>query len=784
MENEDLSDRLTKLENRLARIEEALRLSRSGQPIPPHIPARPPPLPPQPTPITPVMESMSPTTAPSDVFSYLSTPISPPRQANMERTIGLKWAGWVGALVLVIGAGLGIQFAYDQGWFAAISPSIRLILLALIGLALMACGEWVFRKINHHSAVGPFAAGIAILFLTAYTGYAYYGLYPRGTAFGLMMIAVLFGAAVAIRGSLASIAVLSLIGGLLAPALLPTQNPQLVEFFGYLLALQAVSLFLAWFGGTPKWWTTRAVSLIGICIWLAVVIESISTDSVPLALLFVFFYALLYQSELILTAAPADSAYVPAAAEFSTLVTAIAVAGILALLRDHTDAFRATCVLGVSIAAGLLAAALWFSSKARPALRVLCFGFVLQAVALFVLVIPVALSGLWIAAAWGLLALVFAVLAALLNLRTSRFAAGAVWALAVVKVFLWTWDIGAGPHNRINQIWLSLPGLSIPAYIVMVCLLALAGHMIAILIRPAAAKFDDTSEAQLPHAMAVFASLIWIGCTLFSLPALATTAGMAILAAILILQSKWLNDPRAALHATAIVALAALKWLTIDTVLTWGSTAPLIINWTLLTPNTVIGLALAVEFLLAARGPQQEISDTYRGPSALTAAKSLAVLVLLWAGSMEINRAFTFVTSLAAVAVHRELAEQVVLSIFWATFAVGSVIAGFYRPSAPLRYFGLALFGVTILKVVLVDLSQVSAGYRILSFIGLGALLLCTSVLYGKLSPRLLHHPTPDAQAAKFSVPPQSENPLESSARIASPGRCADAQIPEPPPTA
>ena len=42
------------------------------------------------------------------------------------------------------------------------------------------------------------------------------------------------------------------------------------------------------------------------------------------------------------------------------------------------------------------------------------------------------------------------------------------------------------------------------------------------------------------------------------------------------------------------------------------------------------------------------------------------------------------------------------------------------------------------LKVVFVDLAHAGQGYRVLSFLGLGLLLLGTSVLYGKLSPRLL----------------------------------------------
>jgi uncharacterized membrane protein len=66
------------------------------------------------------------------------------------------------------------------------------------------------------------------------------------------------------------------------------------------------------------------------------------------------------------------------------------------------------------------------------------------------------------------------------------------------------------------------------------------------------------------------------------------------------------------------------------------------------------------------------------------------------------------------------------------------VALGFAIRVAGVRYFGLALFALTVVKVFFVDLSTVSTGYRILSFLGLGLLLLGTSVLYGKLSPVLL----------------------------------------------
>jgi uncharacterized membrane protein len=46
------------------------------------------------------------------------------------------------------------------------------------------------------------------------------------------------------------------------------------------------------------------------------------------------------------------------------------------------------------------------------------------------------------------------------------------------------------------------------------------------------------------------------------------------------------------------------------------------------------------------------------------------------------------------------------------------------------RLAGMALLGLVVLKVFAVDMRALSAGYRIISFVGVGALLLAISLLY------------------------------------------------------
>jgi len=69
-------------------------------------------------------------------------------------------------------------------------------------------------------------------------------------------------------------------------------------------------------------------------------------------------------------------------------------------------------------------------------------------------------------------------------------------------------------------------------------------------------------------------------------------------------------------------------------------------------------------------------------------------------------------------------------SAFFMAFGAVLLVLGFGRHSALLRWQGLLLLAVAIGKVFLVDISALSQGFRIISFLGLGALLLAVSFVY------------------------------------------------------
>jgi len=177
-----------------------------------------------------------------------------------------------------------------------------------------------------------------------------------------------------------------------------------------------------------------------------------------------------------------------------------------------------------------------------------------------------------------------------------------------------------------------------------------------------------------------------------------------------------------------LMALLACKWILIDAIgpRMFHGALPVDVGTNLQAIAGGVCIAGLVTLSALALDPR------WRRPLIL-----LGVILLLCLTSLEIDRAFERVKS-AGIFADPARARQMALSIFWSAFAVAAVGAGFATRFAQLRYLGLALLAITLMKIVVIDMRQVSTGYRILSFMGVGLLMLGTSVIYGKVSPKLL----------------------------------------------
>ena len=97
-------------------------------------------------------------------------------------------------------------------------------------------------------------------------------------------------------------------------------------------------------------------------------------------------------------------------------------------------------------------------------------------------------------------------------------------------------------------------------------------------------------------------------------------------------------------------------------------------------------------------------------------------------------------------------ASSLALSVIWTVLASAFIGVGLARDFAPLRFLAMALFGLTVLKVFLVDLSSLGGIYRILGFIGVGLVLLAVSFLYQRGRAEAFCHRGTETTELNFAV--------------------------------
>ncbi|MGB4330876.1 MAG: DUF2339 domain-containing protein [Dethiobacteria bacterium] len=107
-----------------------------------------------------------------------------------------------------------------------------------------------------------------------------------------------------------------------------------------------------------------------------------------------------------------------------------------------------------------------------------------------------------------------------------------------------------------------------------------------------------------------------------------------------------------------------------------------------------------------------------------------AGLLLLIFGSLEIHRFGSVLAWRTGARDYYYNMALMMVSLFWGVSAAALMAAGFIRKLPLLRYAAIGLLSLTVVKVLLFDLSFLEPAYRIISLVVSGLILLAVSYLY------------------------------------------------------
>ncbi|MBZ9995990.1 DUF2339 domain-containing protein [Mesorhizobium sp. BH1-1-4] len=191
------------------------------------------------------------------------------RQSDVETALGTRWAVWVGGIALALGGLFLIRYTIEAGIFG---PGVRLTMAAVLGLVLVAGGEFIRRtgfKVPVQGVAGAYipailtAAGAFILFGTVYAAHGIYGFIGPALAFTLLgAIGVATLAAALVHGQ--ALAGIGLVGAMATPALVASTAPNVWALFGYLAIVLAATGVIA---RMRDWKALMAAAFFGTGIW-------------------------------------------------------------------------------------------------------------------------------------------------------------------------------------------------------------------------------------------------------------------------------------------------------------------------------------------------------------------------------------------------------------------------------------------------------------------------------------------------------------------------------------
>lgn len=187
------------------------------------------------------------------------------RSNNFERQFGFRLPVWIGGIALVLSGFYMVKYSIEEG---LLSPSVRTSLGVIFGIIMLYVANLIRDKTNIISgkriSQALSGAGIADLYICIFAATNLYGILPNFIGFIGMAIITILAVFLSLKHGM-PIAILGLIGGMLTPAMVHSNNPSAAMMFIYLYFVVAGLIFII---KRKNWWIMALPTIIGAFVWV------------------------------------------------------------------------------------------------------------------------------------------------------------------------------------------------------------------------------------------------------------------------------------------------------------------------------------------------------------------------------------------------------------------------------------------------------------------------------------------------------------------------------------
>lgn len=661
------------------------------------------------------------------------------KNPDIEKFIGENLINKIGITILVLGIAFFVKYAIDQEWINEIG---RVCIGLLCGGILIALAHRLHKNYRSFSSVLA-GGGLAVFYFTIAFAFHQYHLFSQTVAFVIMVVITIFAVLLSILYNRLELAIIATIGGFISPLLVSTGHGNYIVLFTYIAILNAGLIVLA---NYKQWRPLNFIAFFFTVILYAGWLINESSTTLPRMGAFIFasvFYCMFIVMNLIYHVAKKGRLH---AFDFIMLLSinlAYYAAGMYLLAgQDSTSEYKGLFTAGLGLINLVLSYTIFKRQNADRNFIYLLIGITLSFISLAA---PVQLKGNYITLFWSAEIVVLYWLHQRSAIPLFKIASAIITILTIISLatdWMNVYESGRTVPVIANKAFIT--GLVVAAALFIVFLL-LRKQIDTFYIRPFTNKI-----AQLFYVTA--ASIIVFLAGLFEVvdqftqryPDVSLTGiyvPLYIFAFAVVLYMLFNKFNISTSNTVRIVVPGLLLFIYLFNV-----PGVYDLEKTSLTTNhhkihfiahiiSVVFLYLIIYNLIRHIAANKE--SYKKSMRAITWVVTLAIILVL---SVEIQHLYVWLyyREPGSIDAAESIFAKAGLSILFGISSFIIIWLGFRHHNKTLRVIALSIFGVTILKLFINDLSNISPGGKIAAFILLGVLLLSVSFMYQRLKKIIL----------------------------------------------
>ena len=638
---------------------------------------------------------------------------------DWELILGGNWLARVGILAVIIGVAFFLKLAFDNDW---IGEAGRVGLGLIGGLVLLTLAEYLRPK-YHVYAQTLAGGGIALLYLSIFAAFSFYGFVNIYVATALLFLVSAGAAVIALRYNAVALAVIGILGAFSAPFILGSfgSRPEPLDLGGvdgletmaYIVAVDLAVLALSTVRNW-RWFTLLALlgSLASFGLWYADSGGEVSLVAAhgSLTAMFLIFVGATTLYHVIWKRVP------QAFDQSLMIINAVAYFAIsYGLLWDELRVWMGTFSLLMALfyaGIGLLAIR---RSRENIYLSLTAAGI---AIIFLTVAIPVQLGGPWVSVVWAVEGAVLFWLAFTLKRPQLRIGGAIIFTLSAV------WLLANDTPEALQADLTPFFNEYMLAFLLVIAGFLFAAHRVR-QHKDELTVYESELYPALLIAIALFATV--------AVPVQVSGPWIALAWSVEALAIVWLSVRYRLTElrpiGAAVFVAAVVRVLVFDTQIDlWDF--QLILNLRMMAFASLI-LALYLAALLVAwdRRDFESLPARYLVPGLAVAANFLTLWILSAECIAAVDSGIVNVSGDAAF-----YTKSLGLSLIWTVYASIALVVGVLGRLRMVRLAGLGLLAVPILKLFLFDSLALEQGFRVAAFLILGIILLALGFLYQRYS--------------------------------------------------